>query len=127
MGRLELSYLKQYMFSPNGGYPIGGNFAPGIMVSTGTIPNENLQWGKSKDWNVGIDLGFWNNRVNATVEYYQRYRTNLVTSAPSYLFPPSVGNDDRNYEETTESANEMLMVAAVVITLRKLTSVNNRF
>ena len=33
----------------------------------------------------------------------------------------------RNYEETTESANEMLMIAAVVITLRKLTSVNNRF
>ncbi len=33
----------------------------------------------------------------------------------------------RNYEETTESVNEMLMVAAVVITLRKLTSVNNRF
>ena len=33
----------------------------------------------------------------------------------------------RNYEETTESANEMLMVAAVVISLRKLTSVNNRF
>ena len=33
----------------------------------------------------------------------------------------------RNYEETTESSNEMLMVAAVVITLRKLTSVNNRF
>lgn len=33
----------------------------------------------------------------------------------------------RNYEETTESANEMLMVAAVVITLRKLTTVNNHF
>ncbi len=29
--------------------------------------------------------------------------------------------------ETTDSANEMLMVAAVVITLRKLTSVNNIF
>lgn len=33
----------------------------------------------------------------------------------------------RNYEVTTEFANEMLMVAAVVITLRKLASVNNRF
>ena len=33
----------------------------------------------------------------------------------------------RNYEETTASANEMLMVAAVVLTLRKLTSVNNNF
>ena len=33
----------------------------------------------------------------------------------------------RNYEETTESANEMLMVAAVVLSLRKLTTVNNHF
>lgn len=33
----------------------------------------------------------------------------------------------RNYEETTSSANEMLMVAAVVMTLRKLSSVNNHF
>ena len=33
----------------------------------------------------------------------------------------------RNYEETTASANEMLMVAAVVLSLRKLTSVNNHF
>lgn len=33
----------------------------------------------------------------------------------------------RNYEETTDSANEMLMVAAVVLSLRKLTSINNHF
>ena len=33
----------------------------------------------------------------------------------------------QNYEETTQSANEMLMVAAVIITLRKLTSVNKHF
>ena len=33
----------------------------------------------------------------------------------------------RNYEETTASVNEMLMVAAVVLSLRKLTSVNNHF
>lgn len=87
----DFSYLKQYMYSPNGGYPIGGNFAPGVITSTGSVPNENLQWGKSKDWNIGMDLGFWNNRINASVEYYQRYRTNMITSAPSYLFPPSVG------------------------------------
>lgn len=33
----------------------------------------------------------------------------------------------RNYEETTASANEMLMIAAVVLSLRKLTSINNHF
>ncbi len=87
----DFSYLKQYMFAPPNGYPIGGNFAPGIVIDTGSVPNEQLQWGKSKDWNIGLDLGFWNNRVNISAEFYQRYRTNLVTSAPTYLFPPSVG------------------------------------
>lgn len=33
----------------------------------------------------------------------------------------------RNYEETTDSANEMLMVAAVILSLRKLTSINNHY
>lgn len=33
----------------------------------------------------------------------------------------------RAYKETIESANEMLTVAAVVITLRKFTSVYNHF
>lgn len=33
----------------------------------------------------------------------------------------------RDYKETIESANEMLTVAAGVITLRKFTSVNNHF
>ncbi|MDE7115903.1 MAG: TonB-dependent receptor, partial [Muribaculaceae bacterium] len=87
----DYSYLNQYMFSPSNGYPIGGNFAPGITIASGVVPNENLQWGKSKDWNIGVDLGFWNNRVNITAEYYQRYRTNMITGAPAYLFPPSVG------------------------------------
>lgn len=32
-----------------------------------------------------------------------------------------------NYKETTASANEMLMIAAVVITLRKLTSIYNHY
>lgn len=87
----DFNYLKQYIFSPPNGYPIGGNFAPGIVTASGIVPNEQLQWGKSKDWNIGLDLGFWNNRINLTAEYYQRYRTNMVTSAPAYLFPPSVG------------------------------------
>lgn len=87
----DYSYLKQYIFTPGNGYPIGGNFAPGIVTDSGSVPNEMLQWGKSKDWNIGLDLGFWNNRVNISAEFYQRYRTNMITGAPAYLFPPSVG------------------------------------
>ena len=87
----DYSYLKQYIFTLGSGYPIGGIFAPGIINSTGSVPNENLQWGKSKDWNAGVDLGFFNNRFNTSIEVYQRYRTNLITNAPANIYPPSVG------------------------------------
>ncbi len=87
----DFSYLQHYIFSPPNGYPIGGNFAPGIVTASGSYPNEGLQWGKSKDWNIGIDVGFWNNRFSASFDYYQRYRTNMIINAPAYLFPPSVG------------------------------------
>lgn len=89
----DFSYLQHYIFSPGAGYPIGGNFAPGIVPDPGSYPNENLEWGKSKDWNVGLDFGFWNNRIQASFDFYQRYRTNMVIGAPAYLFPPSVGTD----------------------------------
>lgn len=89
----DYAYLMNYMFSTNAGYNIGGIFSPGIMISTGDYPNENLKWGKSHDYNLAADLGFWDNRFQATFEYYWRYRTNMITTAPSYLYPPSTGTD----------------------------------
>src|SRR3712207_8698033 len=52
---------------------------------------KELSWEKSRDYNMAVDLGFWDNRFGFTFEYYLRYRTNMLTSAPSYLYPPSTG------------------------------------
>ncbi len=92
-GISDYSYLMNYVFTNNSGYQIGGNFSPGIIIDPNSYPNENLKWGKSKDFNIGADVGFWNNRINATFEYYERIRTNMIMSAPTYLYPPSVGTD----------------------------------
>jgi TonB-linked SusC/RagA family outer membrane protein len=87
----DYSYLQQYGFSYTNGYPFGGSWTQGILPSVSNYPNKNLKWGKSKDINVGIDLGFFNNKLSASVEWYQRMRTNMVTDAEAYLFPPSTG------------------------------------
>lgn len=89
----DFSYLMNYIFSTNAGYPIGGNFAPGLMVDPNNYPNKDLKWGKSKDVNFGLDLGTLNNRISASFEVYERRRTNMVMSAPTYLYPPSSGTD----------------------------------
>lgn len=90
-GLTDYNYLMNYIFSPGAGYPIGGNYAPGLVIDTGVFPNEDLEWEESHDWNLGIDLGFLSNRLSFTYEYYTRYRSNMIMDAPSYLFPPSVG------------------------------------
>lgn len=88
------SYLLNYRYFISSGYPIGGNFKPGVVIDTGTYPNPNLKWGKSQDYNMGIDLGFWNNRLEISMEYYQRYLTNMVRQTNPFNFPPSTGNNN---------------------------------
>ena len=89
----DYSYLLTYMESVGSGYNIGGNFRPGLIMTTGNYPNPNLTWGKTHDYNIATDLGFWDNRFGLTFEYYWRYETNKITSAPSYLFPPTTGTN----------------------------------
>lgn len=87
----EYSYMQYYNFTFGEGYNFGGLWTPGLLPSISSFPNSDLTWGKSKDFNVGADVGFWDNRLSASVEWYQRTRTNMVNDAEAYLFPPSVG------------------------------------
>lgn len=83
------SYLKTYLEAPGQGYQIGGSYRPGLIMNSN--PNPELTWGKTHDYNFGIDLGFWDGRIGVTYEYFVRYETNKITSAPEYLYPYSTG------------------------------------
>ena len=89
----EYSYLMTYIESTRAGYNIGGSYRPGIIINTGSYPNPMLTWGKSHDYNIATDLGFWDNRFGLTFEYYWRFETDKITAAPAYLYPPSTGVD----------------------------------
>lgn len=89
-GISDYSYLLTYIYSPGNGYNVGSVYLPSVQTS-GSYPNPKLKWEKSRDYNLAVDLGFWDNRFGVTFEYYWRYRTDLITSAPGYLYPPSTG------------------------------------
>ncbi|MGJ1514478.1 SusC/RagA family TonB-linked outer membrane protein [Sphingobacterium siyangense] len=40
--------------------------------------NDKLRWEKTQSYNAGIDLGLWKNRLNITVDYYNRKSTDLI-------------------------------------------------
>ena len=42
--------------------------------------NPDLKWEKTTTYNVGLDFGFLNNRINGAVDYYYRKTTDLLNS-----------------------------------------------
>ena len=49
------------------------------------MANLDLGWEKTKQWNVGVDFGFLNNRLSGTIDYYHNKTTDLIlaTTIPS--------------------------------------------
>jgi len=50
--------------------------------STTTLPNENLSWEETREFNLGVDVGFFNSRVTAAVDLYRRDTDNLLLNVP---------------------------------------------
>lgn len=50
------------------------------------LTNRNLRWEKSKSFEVGLDVGFLNNRFNLIFDYYNRITDDLLTdmALPGY-------------------------------------------
>jgi hypothetical protein len=42
------------------------------------LTNTELTWEKLKEFNVGVDMGFFNNRINTSLDYYKRQSFDLI-------------------------------------------------
>lgn len=40
--------------------------------------NENLGWEEKKEWNIGVDFSFFNNRFYGKFDYYRRKIDNMI-------------------------------------------------
>ena len=65
-------------------YAFSGGYGPSPAIYWSQPGNQKLGWEKSKNMNVGFD---WNilNRVNLTVEYYNKTTTDLLFEVPSSI------------------------------------------
>lgn len=56
-----------------------GTYYGGLMGATqGSAPNPGLSWENTYITNVGLDLGFLENRIDLQLEYYRKYTKNLL-------------------------------------------------
>ncbi|MGR3302483.1 MAG: SusC/RagA family TonB-linked outer membrane protein, partial [Candidatus Scalindua sp.] len=57
-------------------YIVGGSFAPGKILSS--LSNTKLGWEKSEQFNYGIDLTMFNNRLTIVAEYYEKTTEDML-------------------------------------------------
>jgi TonB-linked SusC/RagA family outer membrane protein len=88
-------YLQyaQYTFSNNlAQYPLGGTFVTTIAPSA---VDPNIKWEQTSSYNLGLDFGFLNQRVNGSIDWYTKKTTDLI-----FYVPVAAGTNFRNYLTT---------------------------
>jgi TonB-linked SusC/RagA family outer membrane protein len=65
------------------GYVFGDSYAIGIRAAQ--LGNPKLTWETTSELNIGLDLGFVNNRISTTLEYYDRTISDLLVTDKSLL------------------------------------------
>lgn len=74
----DYAYIPSYIFgtNPNSTYLGHGLLKPGGY-------NPNLKWEQTATVNVGLDFGFLNNRINGSVEFYEKKTKDLLNDIDS--------------------------------------------
>ena len=70
------NYATQQTVSGPIYYPYGTVYSQGFYPSS--IVNKDLKWEKSHEINFGVDFGFLNNRINGSVDIYQKTSKDLL-------------------------------------------------
>lgn len=73
-------FLSFYsLSSPNASYQFGNTYYQ--MYRPGAY-NPNIKWEETTTANIGLDFGFFNNRINGSIDVYHKNTTDLLNSIP---------------------------------------------
>ena len=96
-GKLRLGW-GQTGNSNIGGYAWGSSLSQmnsylGMGFRPANFANTAVKWESQEQWNIGLDLGFFQDRLNLTVDLYQKVSNDMLMSMqlPSYM--GTQGND----------------------------------
>lgn len=100
------NYYQTYEFS--GYYTLGDDIYAGAIVHE--FSNENLHWITSTTTNVGLDLAMFKNRLNITLDAYNRMHRGVYFY---FDFPPSMGNATERFSKNAADVQNKGLELAV--------------
>ncbi|KAA2245135.1 TonB-dependent receptor [Chitinophaga agrisoli] len=109
----EYATFAALSFPVSGYYSFGNTLQQSAVLST--LASEDLKWENTAQTDVGLDLGFFKQRLTFTMDYYKKVTSNLLLSAD---LPPSTGYGKafKNVGKTSNEGFEFSMSATPVST-----------
>ncbi|EXZ89657.1 tonB-linked outer membrane, SusC/RagA family protein [Bacteroides fragilis str. J38-1] len=106
-GKLRASYGVNGNASGIGAYTLQGSYNTAVYNGNtgfliGSLPNPGLRWEKTKTAEVGMDLSFLENRLNANFTYYNRLTSDKYAdfSLPSTTGFSSIKNNNGKFRNS---------------------------
>lgn len=110
------SGVNQLTYEANGAsdkVPFFNEVKGTLLKSNGYLANPNLKWETTITRNVGIDYGFWNNRISGTLDFYWNTTKDLLMQAD---IPGNSGftKQYQNFGQTSNKGVEFALNAVLV-------------
>ena len=88
------SYISLKRYEASNYYYDKGEWKQGLSIVSNE--NENLRWEKSIEYNIGVDFSLLNNRLEGSIEVYNKETSdmlwNYTVPTPPYLYPKMWAN-----------------------------------
>lgn len=101
-GKIGNNTIPQFLYEPSftNNYLYysydGQNTQRGFWYSN--VANATIKWEDVPQWNIGVDASFLDNRLNTTIEYYDKKTSDMLYSVG---VPPSAGPSSEPFSETS--------------------------
>lgn len=70
------------LYDAFGEYNVGHNYYNESGVFATSMPNFALEWEKSTQWDIGVDLSMLNEKLSMSLDYYEKVTDNLLFNTP---------------------------------------------
>jgi len=105
-------YKSLELYGASGKYYDSGSWYSAYQISQNANPD--LKWEETSMFNIGLDFGFFKNRLNGTLEYYNKKTNDLLYNysvpVPPNIYPTTLAN----VGAMTNKGFELLLNADVI-------------
>ena len=95
------AYIERYRGSnPNTQYILNGEV---VNIVQPQFRNEDIEWEKITEYNIGLDYGFWNDRISGAIDVFRKESNDLLSEAP---VPDAVNFSNQGFQNIGKFTTE---------------------